>query len=345
MREARVARRVAGRRAERGARNGRLRFVLLAPLLGLIPAWGCSPASGVEAPDLPAAPRLERVILLHDNDTHFHDNLRSEVLDWIDALRAGADPVYLLSAGDIVVRNEDRWPAGADMAWYEAEGRRMMDRMNVLRYDLATFGNHELDLKFAGGRNLTREVLEEARFPWLAANLTSEPDHLPAHEPFRVLGGGDDGPSLAVLGLTVINFDPLPGMEQEDFHEATARYLHLAEGHDALVLLTHIGIRYEIELANAFPEISVILGGHTHTLLPEALHVNGVLVAQAGGNSHIHDAMREPFMGVAVLEFEDRHLVRTCGWVVRIGPDGARLAGDVAPRRDWSPTDPPRCAA
>jgi len=333
----------------RGTWKARRRSLLLGLGLLLPSAWGCAPAGGEAGAEEARGPaeeaRVERVILLHDNDTHFHDNFRSEVRNWIETLRAGDDRVYLLSAGDIVVRNEDRWPQGADMAWYEAEGRRMMDRMNALGYDLATFGNHELDLKFDGGRNVTREVLEEARFPWLAANLRSETDHLPLHESFRVLGGGDDGPSLAVLGLTVINFDPLPGMEEEDFHEVTSRYRHLAREHDALVLLTHIGIRYEIELANAFPEIAVILGGHTHTLLPDAVHVNGVLVAQAGGNTHVHDASREPFMGVAVLEFEDRRLVRTCGWVVRIGPDGVRHAGDVPPAHDWNPADPPRCAA
>jgi 5'-nucleotidase / UDP-sugar diphosphatase len=328
-------------------RPGRQRLGLLALgiSLSLGPAWGCTPSEGMEARDLSAAPRLERVILLHDNDTHFHDNHRDEVLSWLETMRAGSDPVYLLSAGDLVGRNEDRWLEGGGLRWYEAQGRRMIDRMNTLGYDVATLGNHELDIKLEAGRNVTREVLEEARFPWIVANILSEPDHLPTHEPFRILGGGEAGPSLAVVGLSVINFDPVAGMEQEDFHEAAARYRHLADEHDAIVLLTHIGIRYDIELANRFPEISAILGGHTNTLLPQAVHVNGVLVAQAGGNGHVPDETREPFMGVAVLEFEDRRLVRSCGWVVRIGPEGVRLTGDAGPQNDWSPSAAPRCAA
>lgn len=310
------------------------------------PEGGATPAVAEGGTNLDGQSRFERVILLHDNDTHFHDNYRDEVLAWIEQLRAGEDPVYLLSAGDIVVRNEDRWPEGADLAWYEARGLAMMERMNTLGYDVATFGNHEIDLKFEGDRNVTRGVLEAARFPWLAANLRAESDDLPPFVPWHLLGGGDEGPEIAVVGLTVINFDPVPGMAQEDFHEATARYAHLADTHDALVLLTHIGIRYEIELANAFPGVAAILGGHTHTLLPQAVHVNGVLVAQAGGNAHVHDPTREPFLGVAVLEFEDRALVRSCGWVLRIGPDGVRHAGDADPALAWNPAEaPPRCAA
>ncbi len=262
------------------------------------------------------------MVFLHDNDTHFHANHREEVRRFVEGIRGSGGSVFLLSGGDIVVRHPHAWPVPQDTATYLDRGREMFAWMNGLGYDLAAAGNHELDVH----GNATREILESARFPLLAANIRNETPYLPDLPAFHVLET-PEGLSLAVLGLSNINFEAVPGLEQDPFEETVERYLGLAGDHDALLLLNHIGIRDDVDLANAFPELAAIIGGHTHSLLPEAIHVNGVLVAQAGGHSHVRDDDREMFMGVVVLEFEERELVESCGWVVRIGPDGVRPAG------------------
>jgi len=299
-------------------RNTHSALISLLPFLFLVLAAG---APGRAAHN-PAGTERTRVILLHDNDTHFHDNHRDEVRAFIEGIRASGSAVFLLSGGDIVVRHTEAWPAAEGLDFYRRQGLMMFERMNELGYDVAVPGNHEL---FIHGPT-TREVLESAGFPMVVANIRANTELLPPFAPYHVLRT-EEGLTLAVLGLSVINFEPTEDLEELDYHETVRDFLHLAEEHDALVILSHIGIRYEIELANAFPELAAIVGGHTHTLLPEALLINGVLVAQAGGHPHLRDPTSEMFMGVAVLEFDGGELVDRCGWVVRIGPSGVQPAG------------------
>jgi 2',3'-cyclic-nucleotide 2'-phosphodiesterase (5'-nucleotidase family) len=266
-----------------------------------------------------------RVVLLHQNDTHFHDNHREAVEAFVNEVRSSGHPLFFLSAGDVLLRHPNTWPEGMDLEGFRARGIELFAWMNALGVDVMTTGNHEL----VPHGTATRDILESARFPILAANIRMETDLLPKHPPYHILKV-PGGPSLAVLGLSVINFEPPEGLEELDYHETVRAYRHLADEHDALVLLTHIGIRYDLELANAFPEVAAIIGGHTNTLLPEAPRVNGVLVAQAGGHDHIHDGEADMFMGVVVLEFEGTRLVDRCGWVVRIGEAGPEAAGQLS---------------
>jgi len=293
-------------------------LVRLLPAL-LVVLAACAPARMAHEGD---GVGRTRVILLHDNDTHFHDNHRDEVRAFIEGVRASGSPVFLLSGGDIVVRHTEGWPEAEGLAYYRRQGLAMFERMNELGYDVAVPGNHEL---FIHGET-TREILESARFPMVVANIRADTELLPPFDPYHVLRT-EDGLTLAVLGLSVINFEPTEDLEELDYHETVQAYMHLADEHNAMVILSHIGIRYEIELANAFPELAAIVGGHTHTLLPEALLINGVLVAQAGGHPHLRDPSSDMFMGVAVLEFDGGELVDRCGWVVRIGPSGVQPAG------------------
>lgn len=52
---------------------------------------------------------------------------------------------------------------------------------------------------------------------------------------------------------------------------------------DLLIALTHIGYQRDIELAKAAPEIDIIFGGHSHTVLPTP-HVEGTTYIGQGGS-------------------------------------------------------------
>lgn len=54
---------------------------------------------------------------------------------------------------------------------------------------------------------------------------------------------------------------------------------------DLLIALTHIGHRQDRELAESCPEINVIFGGHSHTILETPEQVNGVWIAQGGSHA------------------------------------------------------------
>jgi 2',3'-cyclic-nucleotide 2'-phosphodiesterase (5'-nucleotidase family) len=50
---------------------------------------------------------------------------------------------------------------------------------------------------------------------------------------------------------------------------------------DVLILLSHIGHENELKLADEFPALDVIIGGHSHTLVEHPIRVGNTLVAQA----------------------------------------------------------------
>jgi 2',3'-cyclic-nucleotide 2'-phosphodiesterase (5'-nucleotidase family) len=53
---------------------------------------------------------------------------------------------------------------------------------------------------------------------------------------------------------------------------------------DVLIALTHIGYKKDIELATQCPEIDIIFGGHSHTVLEKAEMVGKTAICQAGSH-------------------------------------------------------------
>ena len=320
--------------------HGSIRAISLL-LLVLATLSGCR--GGAPPPSIPAGPlegERHRVIFLHDNDHHFHRNFPDQVEAWIQAVRGSEERVYLVNAGDVLVRHRDRWPEGADEGWYRERGGELMRWMNHLGYDAMTLGNHDL---FAIGGS-TREIMDEAAFPLLSANVTVDTPYLPDPEPYIVLPGSSGDPSIVLVGLSVTNSQDGVALVQRDPIEVAGEYRHLAESHDAVVFLTHIGHRVDLELAQAHPWVAAILGGHSHTLVPQAIRENGVLVAQAGGHPHVERPDAPMWMGTVVLEFVDGQLVGGCGWVVEIDAAGVRIAGgEDGVEGSISPDDVVRC--
>jgi 2',3'-cyclic-nucleotide 2'-phosphodiesterase (5'-nucleotidase family) len=51
-----------------------------------------------------------------------------------------------------------------------------------------------------------------------------------------------------------------------------------------VVVLSHLGLRRDVQLAQEVPGIDLILGGHSHHRLPSLLHIGDTAIAQAGVN-------------------------------------------------------------
>jgi len=264
-----------------------------------------------------AYPVVSEVVLLHDNDQHFDWNYTDAIRSEIYRVRSLHTNVFLLNAGDIFVRHADRWGEPDNEAWYSRQAVFGVETMNRLRYDVMTAGNHEFDHKGL----LTRRALERANFPILAANMTVTTDRLPPFEPFTVLTTRE-GYTVAVLGLSTGTFE---GVRRRDPIETAQEYLHLGEEHNVFVALTHIGYRSDQELAEAVPELDVIIGGHSHTLLETPELVNGVLVAQAGGGGHYFEPDKPAYLGKITIVLENGVPVRKSGVVRKFTDEGVRL--------------------
>jgi 2',3'-cyclic-nucleotide 2'-phosphodiesterase (5'-nucleotidase family) len=160
-------------------------------------------------------------------------------------------------------------------------GRANTALLNKLNYDFATLGNNEgitLDYKALS------ELYEHASFPVLAANLFEKDGRYPAWvKPYQFKEV--NGITVGYLGITVFyeHFYSLLGWKVTDPYEAVEKYLPIVkENADIIVVLSHLGISDDEELARRFLDIDVILGGHTHHVLPEGRVIGDTLVCGAG---------------------------------------------------------------
>ncbi|MCD4786421.1 MAG: bifunctional metallophosphatase/5'-nucleotidase [Candidatus Eremiobacteraeota bacterium] len=236
---------------------------------------------------------IHNLTILHTNDMHGHAEafINKEVSDdEIGGLshlgsaiekERGKDPenTLLLDAGDIS-------SGGPVSDFYEAIP--MVDAMNQIGYDAMTVGNHDLDL----GRLALENIAERARFPILSANLIDKtPGDLKKVKPYMFKQVGDL--KVGILGLTTPDTATMLVKEDRDkiafaSVEATAKK-HIPEmrddGADLIVVLSHLGIEKDRELAGKVDGIDVIVGGHSHTEMKKFEEVNGTVITQAGGFS------------------------------------------------------------
>jgi 2',3'-cyclic-nucleotide 2'-phosphodiesterase (5'-nucleotidase family) len=155
-------------------------------------------------------------------------------------------------------------------------GRQMVDVLNTMGLDIATFGNHEFDIKEEEliGR------LQESRFRWVSSNVLHKTQS--NTQPF-VSGSGSqakpvpqtlvmeaqdiDGTAIkiGVLGVTLPS-NRVDWVEYADFFNAATRaYNDLKNQTDFVIAVTHIDLEDDIALSKQIPGIRLIMGGHDHT--------------------------------------------------------------------------------
>jgi 2',3'-cyclic-nucleotide 2'-phosphodiesterase (5'-nucleotidase family) len=259
-------------------------------------------------------PVITEIVLLHDNDLHFNYNHKEAFVAKTEEIRDRYDNVWLLNAGDTFVRHAARW-AVDDTSYYADRSLFMIQTMNEVGYDVGVPGNHEID--YVGKH--TRVSLMNAEFPLIASNIDIATQYLPLLKPYVILETAN-GLTAAILGLSTVNFDK-PGVTQRDHIETVMAYNNLARENNLFVVLSHIGFSADEALAEAVPELDVIVGGHSHTLLETAKVVNGVLVAQAGGPPPQHQVDPEwpKFLGKVKVVLENGVVVKKEGHVITIG--------------------------
>ena len=164
------------------------------------------------------------------------------------------------------------------------KGEQMIAALNAAGLDVATLGNHEFDF----GAEILLRRMAEARWQWVVANAVDRRTGKPVGgaSPYIVRTFGPL--KVAILGLcSTEGFvgDRLPEFEISDPLRAAARYLPMIrrERVDAIVALTHLDFEQDRALAERFPEIDVIVGGHEH--FPIAAAVNRTFISKAGSDA------------------------------------------------------------
>lgn len=227
-----------------------------------------------------------RVTILHTNDVHSRidpfpmDGSRNQGLGGaarraalIKKLRREEKNLLLFDAGDTV----------QGTPYFNLFGGEVeMDLMNQMGYDAGTFGNHEFD----NGVEHLATMVDRAKFPFLISNYDlSDTPLVGKTQPYKIFNRG--GLKIGVFGLGIELdglVDPLLSKNvRYNYPVAVANEMaHRLKNDlkcDLVICLSHLGYQYRHNqvsdrvIAEETAHIDLIIGGHTHTFLPEPVSI------------------------------------------------------------------------
>jgi 5'-nucleotidase len=248
------------------------------------------------------APTTKKITILHTNDVHSHiDAFGPEDgrnpnqggvarrASLIANIRKDNPNTLLLDAGDIF--------QGTPYFNYYG-GELEFKLMSMLKYDVATIGNHDFD----NGIDGLYAQLPHAEFDFVSANYDFSNTVMDTHvKPYRIII--KDGIKIGIFGLGI----ELDGLVEKRMYKETkyldptesaqemTRILKQDQQCDLVICLSHLGYNYrdrpekisDLKLAETTKDIDLIIGGHTHTFLKKPTVVKNsegknMLVNQVG---------------------------------------------------------------
>ncbi len=226
----------------------------------------------------------KHITILHTNDTHSHIKVFpsshsrygnkggvSRRATLVEEIRKENPNTLLLDAGDI-------FQGTPYFNFYGGELEFKL--MSLLKYDVATIGNHDFDNGIEG----LYKQLPHAKFDFVSTNYNFKNTILDTHvKPYKIIIKDDI--KIGIFGLGI----ELKGLVSEKNYKETnylnpieiaqdmSRILKDEEQCDLVICLSHLGYNYapdrkeigDLELASKTKNIDLIIGGHTHTFLPK----------------------------------------------------------------------------
>lgn len=278
-----------------------------------------------------------RMTIMHTNDTHSHHEPQGRSGDGgaarqatvVKDIRAEVDNSILVDAGDRFTGTLfHKYYAGADN----------IKVMNAIGYDAMALGNHEFD----NGLEVLEQFATGVKFPVLSANtdfgtLETLASAIPAS---TILDVG--GEKVGVIGLVTaetpeitINFANKDEITwSDDYAAAVMREVEMLKAEDVnkIVLVTHIGLGVDMEVAAKTTDIDVIVGGHSHTVVSSVYKEGGetrypLKVDNANGEPVyiVQAGDRDRYVGRLNLRFDD------AGMVTRARGDLILLSKHITP--------------
>lgn len=286
---------------------------------------------------------LLKLALIHTNDTHSHLESSRIFMEL-----PGADGPIKLSAQaggfarlDSFVQQVRRKAksAGESVLFVDAgdtfegslyfncfKGLANVDLFNEMALDYMAIGNHELD----DGDSALAGFIGQANFPVIATNMViADQGDTPLteglsnlycqnnpHQSKRYQVCHCNGVAVGIIALSFSNMhDIARPSEALSFEccETAARQAVAelkAQGVNIIVLLSHLGIEQDRQLAERVPGLSVIVGGHSHILQGDFSAIGWEVCAPyADANPNVpivHAGFHATAAGVIHLQFDDQ---------------------------------------
>jgi len=226
------------------------------------------------------------LVVLHTNDTHSHvagiDKYGNaafgteksvgglgRIAAAVKAAKAEKDNVIFVDAGDQF----------QGTLFFSVNKSPMLAEINDhMPWDAMTLGNHEFD----DGCLALAKFLERSKVPALAANLAPEKgcpllkaDYAPhlikeiRGEKVGIIGLANEQGSTLAAACEHTKFTGMTETLEREVAELEA------QGVKHIVLVTHIGLPADRELARSVNGVDIIVGGHTHSFIGEGAGAEG----------------------------------------------------------------------
>lgn len=284
-------------------------------------------------------PSNGHVTLIQQNDTHGHIEPHWE-LRWRDGrpevwraggyahIRALADQIRRDTGGACIHADSGDAIHGTGPAEW-TQGAAIVPALNAVGVDVMTPGNWE----FGFGPAVLRERVRELGFPVIASNVRNAETGDAEFPATTIKEAG--GLRVAFIGIT----SPIVSRTMPHAFGAGLRFLDALdvlpelvatvrerERPDLIVLVSHYGFAQEVAIARRVQGIDVILGGHTHDVLADAVTIGRTLITQSGAHGSYLTRLDLEVSGRQIRGFTHQLMP------VRDEPDGPAGDPEVAAR-------------
>jgi 2',3'-cyclic-nucleotide 2'-phosphodiesterase (5'-nucleotidase family) len=203
-----------------------------------------------------------------------HGTLSPELVAKLMPLRDSVDLYF--DSGDCIKTGNLGVPLRPEPAW---------ERLRDLRCTASVLGNRETHVL----ESAFKKKLTGASHPLLCANLRRKDGSPPLRAALELTVQGIRVGVVAVMVPMVTAKMRTQGASAYLWHQPISVAKRLAEElrpkTDLLIALTHIGFKQDLKLAEECPLFDAILGGHSHTILQEPIHIGKTSVCQAGSHN------------------------------------------------------------
>lgn len=248
--------------------------------------FGCSCSQNSN--DIPQSDNFSLQIL-HFNDIHSSESFNIEITaaDTNTAASAGGWPRFIQAVSSTetspykeIIFAGDVFQQGYPLFTY-TNGRYDYDMLCRVSPTIITLGNHELYETDTGVLNSFFDYIIQGKnncsFDIVLANVKFDNETIQNEiKPYIIKEYGQN--KAAYFGLTTneTGMNNIKGMQIYDPYETAKEIISQLKnaGINKIIAVTHLGIEQDKKLAEMFPDIDLIVGGHTHTVLGDYSALN-----------------------------------------------------------------------
>lgn len=211
-----------------------------------------------------------RLTILHTNDIHSNLENFSKIVNQINEWKDSN--TLVLDAGDFVDFKR--------IELYGTDGLAAMELLDSAGYDALAVGNNEI----FQGLEVLKYMAANAKISLLSSNLRSL-EHFEIEEVKRSIIINKNGLRILIIGASpdIGSFNELLGFSLVDYLEAVQHEINESQDqYDMCILLSHLGMDKDKEIAAKISGIDIIIGGHFHILMDRPEIVNGTIIHTSG---------------------------------------------------------------